>query len=166
MGTSLKEIVYGMGGGAPGGREIKGVQTGGPSGGCIPASLFDLSVDYESLTAAGSIMGSGGLVVMDRYTCMVDVARYFLDFTEIESCGQCVPCRLGTKQLLDILKEPTAGIRSATLHVKGRGAFGWLKSERGTHRLVRISPFDAQKRRRIKNLTKGLPARCDGSDII
>jgi NADH:ubiquinone oxidoreductase subunit F (NADH-binding)/NAD-dependent dihydropyrimidine dehydrogenase PreA subunit/(2Fe-2S) ferredoxin len=109
MGTPLREIVYDMGGGAPGGKEIKGIQTGGPSGGCIPASLFDLSVDYESLTAAGSIMGSGGLVVMDRHTCMVDVARYFLSFTQAESCGKCVPCRLGTHQMLRILEEICAG---------------------------------------------------------
>ena len=85
------------------------MQTGGPSGGCLPEALLDTPIDYDSLDEAGSIMGSGGMVVMDEQTCMVDVARYFLDFTEIESCGQCVPCRLGTKQLLDILKDICAG---------------------------------------------------------
>ncbi len=109
MGTPLKEIIYDIGGGAPKGREIKGVQTGGPSGGCIPASLFDLTVDYESLAAAGSIMGSGGMVVMDQNTCMVDVTRYFLSFTQAESCGKCLPCRLGTHQMLGILEEICQG---------------------------------------------------------
>lgn len=109
MGTTLKEIVYDIGGGTPDGREVKGVQTGGPSGGCIPASLFDLTVDFESLAAAGSIMGSGGMVVMDLDTCMVDVARYFLSFTQAESCGKCLPCRLGTHQMLAILEEICEG---------------------------------------------------------
>jgi len=109
MGTLLKEIIYDIGGGAPEGREIKGVQTGGPSGGCIPAELFDLTVDYESLAAAGSIMGSGGMVVMDQNTCMVDVTRYFLSFTQAESCGKCLPCRLGTHQMLYILEEICEG---------------------------------------------------------
>lgn len=105
MGITLREIIYDIGGGISDGGEFKAVQTGGPSGGCLPESLLDTPIDYDSLDAAGSIMGSGGMVVMDEKTCMVDVARYFLDFTEIESCGQCVPCRLGTKQLLDILKD-------------------------------------------------------------
>lgn len=109
MGIQLKEIIYSIGGGGPKGKEIKGVQTGGPSGGCIPAERFDLTVDYESLAAAGSIMGSGGMVVMDQDTCMVDMARYFLTFTQAESCGKCIPCRLGTKQMLDILKDICAG---------------------------------------------------------
>jgi NADH:ubiquinone oxidoreductase subunit F (NADH-binding)/(2Fe-2S) ferredoxin/Pyruvate/2-oxoacid:ferredoxin oxidoreductase delta subunit len=109
MGTTLKEIVYDIGGGAPKGRKIKGVQTGGPSGGCIPASLFDLPVDYESLAEAGSIMGSGGMVVLDQSTCMVDVARYFLSFTQAESCGKCLPCRLGTHQMLRVLEEICEG---------------------------------------------------------
>lgn len=108
MGVTLREIIYDIGGGIDGGT-FKAVQTGGPSGGCLPASLLDTPIDYDSLDEAGSIMGSGGMVVMDEDTCMVDVARYFLDFTEIESCGQCVPCRLGTKQLLDILKDICAG---------------------------------------------------------
>jgi NADH:ubiquinone oxidoreductase subunit F (NADH-binding)/ferredoxin len=109
MGIRLREILYGIGGGIPDGKAFKAVQTGGPSGGCLPASLLDLPVDYESLTAAGSIMGSGGMVVMDEDTCMVDIARYFLDFTQKESCGECVPCRLGTKQMLDILEDITRG---------------------------------------------------------
>jgi len=109
MGIPLQEIIYGIGGGIPDGKRFKAVQTGGPSGGCLPASLLNLPVDYESLTQAGSIMGSGGMVVMDEDTCMVDVARYFLSFTQAESCGKCVPCRLGTKQMLDILVDITNG---------------------------------------------------------
>jgi len=109
MGISLQEIIYGIGGGIPGDKRFKAVQTGGPSGGCLPASLLNLPVDYESLTKAGSIMGSGGMVVMDEDTCMVDIARYFLSFTQAESCGKCVPCRLGTKQMLDILEDITNG---------------------------------------------------------
>jgi NADH:ubiquinone oxidoreductase subunit F (NADH-binding)/(2Fe-2S) ferredoxin len=109
MGTPLRDIIYEIGGGIPNDKEIKAVQTGGPSGGCLPASLLDSSVDYESLAAAGSIMGSGGMVVMDEDTCMVDVARYFLSFTQRESCGKCVPCRLGTKQMLGILENICEG---------------------------------------------------------
>ncbi len=109
MGITLREIIYGIGGGIAEGKSFKAVQTGGPSGGCLPASLLDTPVDYESLTAAGAIMGSGGMVVMDESTCMVDVARYFLTFTQAESCGKCVMCRLGTKQMLDILEDITSG---------------------------------------------------------
>ena len=109
MGITLREIIFDIGGGIADGGKFKAVQTGGPSGGCLPEALLDTPIDYDSLDAAGSIMGSGGMVVMDEKTCMVDVARYFLDFTEIESCGQCVPCRLGTKQLLDILKDICKG---------------------------------------------------------
>jgi NADH:ubiquinone oxidoreductase subunit F (NADH-binding)/Pyruvate/2-oxoacid:ferredoxin oxidoreductase delta subunit/(2Fe-2S) ferredoxin len=109
MGITLREIIYDIGGGVSDGGTFKAVQTGGPSGGCLPASLLDTPIDYDSLDEAGSIMGSGGMVVMDEKTCMVDVARYFLDFTVIESCGQCVPCRLGTKELLEVLKEICAG---------------------------------------------------------
>ena len=103
MGTRLRDIVFDIGGGIPDGRAFKAVQTGGPSGGCLPVELLSLPVDFDSLTGVGSMMGSGGMVVMDQDTCMVDVARYFLDFTRRESCGQCVPCRVGTKQMLDIL---------------------------------------------------------------
>ncbi|MFC1917148.1 NADH-quinone oxidoreductase subunit NuoF [Chloroflexota bacterium] len=109
MGITLREIIYSIGGGIPDDKEFKAVQTGGPSGGCLPASMLDLPVDYESLAQAGAIMGSGGMVVMDEETCMVDVARYFLSFTQDESCGKCVPCRVGTKQMLDILNKITCG---------------------------------------------------------
>lgn len=109
MGITLREIIYDIGGGIPGGKEFKAVQTGGPSGGCIPKDQLDLPIDYESLTAAGSMMGSGGMVVMDEDTCMVDVARYFLSFTQDESCGKCTPCREGTKAMLDILTRITEG---------------------------------------------------------
>jgi NADH-quinone oxidoreductase subunit F len=109
MGFPLQKIIYEIGGGIPNGKKFKAVQTGGPSGGCLPASLINQPVDYETLAEAGSIMGSGGMVVMDEDTCMVDVARYFLSFTQDESCGKCVPCRLGTKQMLDILNDITHG---------------------------------------------------------
>jgi len=109
MGIKLREIIYDIGGGIPKGGTFKAVQTGGPSGGCLPESLLDTPIDYDSLDEAGSIMGSGGMVIMNEKTCMVDVARYFLHFTEEESCGQCVPCRLGTKQLLEILNDICKG---------------------------------------------------------
>lgn len=109
MGITLREIIYDIGGGIPGGKEFKAVQTGGPSGGCIPKEKIDLPIDFESLTEAGSMMGSGGMVVMDEDTCMVDVARYFLSFTQDESCGKCTPCREGTKAMLDILTRITEG---------------------------------------------------------
>ncbi len=103
MGITLREMIYGIGGGIPNGKQLKAVQIGGPSGGCIPASLIDLPIDYEELTKAGSMMGSGGMVVMDEDTCMVDVARYFMEFLEDESCGKCFPCREGTQRLREIL---------------------------------------------------------------
>jgi NADH-quinone oxidoreductase subunit F len=109
LGTPIKKIVFDVGGGAAKGKSIKAVQTGGPSGGCIPASLFDTPVDYENLAKVGSIMGSGGIVVMDSDTCMVDTARYFLDFTVDESCGKCVPCREGLKHMLDMLDNIVEG---------------------------------------------------------
>jgi NADH-quinone oxidoreductase subunit F len=109
MGFPLQRIIYEIGGGIPNGKKFKAVQTGGPSGGCLPAGLINQPVDYETLAQAGSIMGSGGMVVMDEDTCMVDVARYFLSFTQDESCGKCIPCRLGTKQMLDILNDITHG---------------------------------------------------------
>ncbi len=109
MGITLREIIYDIGGGMPGGKACKAVQTGGPSGGCLLASLLDIPVDFDSLTAAGSMMCSGGMVVIDEDTCMVDVARYSLGFTQRESCGQCLPCRLGTKQMFDILDDITKG---------------------------------------------------------
>jgi NADH-quinone oxidoreductase subunit F len=109
LGISLRQIIFDIGGGVANNKKFKAVQTGGPSGGCIPLDLLDIPVDYDSLRQAGSIMGSGGLVVMDENTCMVDVARYFLDFARKESCGKCTPCRLGTKQMLDILEDICAG---------------------------------------------------------
>ena len=109
FGTTLREIVYDIGGGIPDNREFKAVQTGGPSGGCLPASLLDMPVDYDNLQKAGSIVGSGGLIVMDDNTCMVDVARFFLEFTIDESCGQCTPCREGCKRMLEILVRITKG---------------------------------------------------------
>jgi NADH:ubiquinone oxidoreductase subunit F (NADH-binding)/(2Fe-2S) ferredoxin len=109
MGTTLREIIFDIGGGIPNKKRFKAVQTGGPSGGCLPAEMLDLPVDFDSLKQAGSIMGSGGLVVMDEDTCMVDVARYFLDFNQRESCGQCIPCRLGTRQMFSILDDITQG---------------------------------------------------------
>lgn len=109
MGTTLKDIIFNVGGGIPNNKRFKAVQTGGPSGGCLPASFLDTPVDFDSLARVGSIMGSGGMVVMDEDTCIVDVARYFLDFAQKESCGKCVPCRLGTKQMLTILEDITRG---------------------------------------------------------
>ena len=109
MGTTLREIIYGIGGGIPNGKKFKAVQTGGPSGGCIPAEFLDTPVDYESLTRLGSIMGSGGMIVMDEDNCMVDIARFFLDFTVDESCGKCTACRIGTRRMLEILEKITSG---------------------------------------------------------
>ena len=109
MGITLERIIFDIGGGIPGGKKFKAAQTGGPSGGCIPASLVNLPIDYDSLTAAGAIMGSGGLVIMDENTCMVDLAKYFLNFTREESCGKCVPCRIGTKRMLETLTRITEG---------------------------------------------------------
>ncbi len=109
MGTTLREVVEEIGGGIPGGHTFKAAQTGGPSGGCIPASLIDTPIDYDNLLSIGSMMGSGGLIVMDETTCMVDIAKFFLDFTVDESCGKCTPCRVGTRRLLEILEKITNG---------------------------------------------------------
>lgn len=109
MGITMREIIYDIGGGITGGKKFKAVQIGGPSGGCLPESMLDLSIDYDSLTAVGAMMGSGGLVVMDEDTCMVDVAKFFLNFTQSESCGKCTPCREGTKRMLEILTRITEG---------------------------------------------------------
>jgi len=128
MGIPLRDIIYGVGGGIPGGKEFKAIQTGGPSGGCLPATMLDLPVEYESLAEAGAIMGSGGMVVMDEDTCMVDIARYFLTFTQSESCGKCVPCRVGTKQMLDILE--------AICH--GRGKPGDIELLEGLGRQIKV----------------------------
>ena len=109
MGTTLREIIYDIGGGCPNGKKFKAVQTGGPSGGCLPASMLDTPIDYDNLIAAGSMMGSGGMIVMDEDNCMVDIARFFLDFTVSESCGKCTPCRIGTRRMLEILDRICEG---------------------------------------------------------
>ena len=109
MGTTLREVVEEIGGGVPGGHTFKAAQTGGPSGGCIPAKLIDTPIDYDNLIAIGSMMGSGGMIVMDEDNCMVDIARFFLDFTVDESCGKCPPCRIGTRRMLEILERITEG---------------------------------------------------------
>src|SRR5437660_7731608 len=107
MGISLRDIVFEIGGGIPEGRCFKAVQTRGPSGGCLPAGFLDMPVDYENLAKAGSIMGSGGMIVMDESSCMVDVAKYFMDFCMTESCGKCIPCRVGTYQMKQLLENIT-----------------------------------------------------------
>ena len=112
MGTPLRQIVFDIGGGIPNGRAYKAVQIGGPSGGCIPSSELDILIDYESLRTAGAMMGSGGLVVMDETNCMVDVAKFFMDFIQRESCGKCIPCREGTRRMLEILESLTRSRRS------------------------------------------------------
>ncbi|MDY2601820.1 MAG: NADH-quinone oxidoreductase subunit NuoF [Eubacteriales bacterium] len=109
MGTTLREIIYDIGGGCPNGKKFKAVQTGGPSGGCLPASMLDTPIDYDNLIAAGSMMGSGGMIVMDEDNCMVDITRFFLDFTVSESCGKCTPCRIGTRRMLEILNRICEG---------------------------------------------------------
>ncbi len=109
LGTTLKKIIFDIGGGIPGGKKFKAVQTGGPSGGCVPAEKMDLNVDYESLNQAGTIMGSGGMIVLDEDSCVVDIARYFLTFTQEESCGKCTPCRVGTRAMLSLLEKIAAG---------------------------------------------------------
>ncbi len=109
MGATLRQVVFGIGGGVPEGRRFKAAQMGGPSGGCVPEQFLDLPIDYDSLKGIGAIMGSGGMIVMDDETCMVDVARYFLEFVQSESCGKCVPCRVGTRHMLDILRAICAG---------------------------------------------------------
>ena len=109
MGTTLREVVYDIGGGIPNGKKFKAAQTGGPSGGCIPAEHLDVPIDYDNLIAIGSMMGSGGLIVMDEDNCMVDIAKFFLEFTVDESCGKCAPCRIGTKRMMELLEKITDG---------------------------------------------------------
>jgi NADH:ubiquinone oxidoreductase subunit F (NADH-binding)/NAD-dependent dihydropyrimidine dehydrogenase PreA subunit len=127
MGLALREIVFDIGGGIPADKKFKAVQTGGPSGGCIPEQLLNLPVDYESLTQAGAIMGSGGMIVMDEDTCMVDVARYFLDFLKEESCGKCTPCREGIARALEILNRIC----------RGRGREGDIEILEGIGRMMK-----------------------------
>jgi len=128
MGITLREIVYDIGGGIPGGKKFKAVQTGGPSGGCIPESLIDLPVDFDRLTEVGSMMGSGGMIVMDESTCMVDVAKYFTNFLKDESCGKCTSCREGTKRMHEILTEITEG-RGKPEHIDLLEELGWVTAE-------------------------------------
>ena len=109
MGITLREVIFDIGGGIPKGKKFKAVQTGGPSGGCLPKENLDLVIDYESLTNAGSIMGSGGMIVMDESTCMVDIAKYFLNFLRDESCGKCLSCREGTQRMWEIVNNITEG---------------------------------------------------------
>jgi NADH-quinone oxidoreductase subunit F len=128
MGITLQEIVYDIGGGIPGGKKFKAVQTGGPSGGCIPGSLINLPVDFDRLTEVGSMMGSGGMIVMDESTCMVDVAKYFTNFLKDESCGKCTSCREGTKRMHEILTEITEG-RGKPEHIDLLEELGWVTAE-------------------------------------
>ncbi len=128
MGITLREIVYDIGGGIPGGKKLKAVQTGGPSGGCIPESLLDLPVDFDRLTEVGSMMGSGGMIVMDESTCMVDVAKYFMNFLKDESCGKCTSCREGTKRMYEILTEISEG-RGKIEHLDLLEELGWVTAE-------------------------------------
>ena len=128
MGITLREIVYEIGGGIPGGKKFKAVQTGGPSGGCIPESLVDLPVDFDRLTEVGSMMGSGGMIVMDESTCMVDIAKYFMNFLKDESCGKCTSCREGTKRMHELLTEITEG-RGTTDHIDLLEELGWVTAE-------------------------------------
>jgi NADH:ubiquinone oxidoreductase subunit F (NADH-binding)/Pyruvate/2-oxoacid:ferredoxin oxidoreductase delta subunit len=116
MGTALRQVVFDIGGGIPNGRGYKAVQIGGPSGGCIPEQHLDIDIDYESLKTVGAMMGSGGLVVMDQDNCMVDVAKFFMDFIQRESCGKCIPCREGTRRMLEILQRITRGRRREQGH--------------------------------------------------
>jgi NADH:ubiquinone oxidoreductase subunit F (NADH-binding)/(2Fe-2S) ferredoxin/Pyruvate/2-oxoacid:ferredoxin oxidoreductase delta subunit len=139
MGITLREIVYEMGGGIPEGKKFKAVQTGGPSGGCIPESLIDLPVDFDRLTEVGSMMGSGGMIVMDESTCMVDVAKYFTNFLKDESCGKCTSCREGTKRMHEILTEITEG-RGTTDHIELLEELGWVTAEASLCGLGQTAP--------------------------
>jgi NADH-quinone oxidoreductase subunit F len=139
MGTPLRTIVYDIGGGAYDGAAIKAVQTGGPSGGCLPSEKFDLPVDFETLAEAGSMVGSGGMVVMDERTCMVDVAKYFLKFLLDESCGKCVPCRLGISRMLEIITDITEG-RGRAEHIELLAELGETLAETSLCALGKTAP--------------------------
>ena len=140
MGTTLRDIVFDIGGGIPEGQKFKAVQTGGPSGGCIPEQFLDMPVDYESLAKVGSIMGSGGMIVMDETSCMVDVAKFFMEFCMSESCGKCVPCRVGTTQIYNLLGKNHQRTRKARGHRHARRTGG----SRQEHQPVRPGPDRAQ----------------------
>jgi NADH:ubiquinone oxidoreductase subunit F (NADH-binding)/NAD-dependent dihydropyrimidine dehydrogenase PreA subunit/(2Fe-2S) ferredoxin len=139
MGITLREIVYDVGGGVPEGKKFKAVQTGGPSGGCIPESLLNLPVDFDRLTEVGSMMGSGGMIVMDESTCMVDVAKYFMNFLKDESCGKCTSCREGTKRMHEILTEITEG-RGTIDHIALLEELGWVTAEASLCQLGGTAP--------------------------
>jgi NADH:ubiquinone oxidoreductase subunit F (NADH-binding)/NAD-dependent dihydropyrimidine dehydrogenase PreA subunit/(2Fe-2S) ferredoxin len=139
MGITLREIVYDIGGGIPDGKKFKAVQTGGPSGGCIPESLIDLPVDFDQLTEVGSMMGSGGMIVMDESTCMVDIAKYFMNFLKSESCGKCTSCREGTKRMHEILTEIAEG-RGVTGHTELLKELGWVTAEASLCQLGGTAP--------------------------
>jgi len=139
MGITLREIVYDIGGGVPDGKKFKAVQTGGPSGGCIPESLINLPVDFDRLTEVGSMMGSGGMIVMDESTCMVDVAKYFMDFLKGESCGKCTSCREGTKRMHEILTEIAEG-RGTMDHIELLKELGWVTAEASLCQLGGTAP--------------------------
>lgn len=139
MGTTLREIIYDIGGGMAEGKSFKAVQTGGPSGGCLPESALDFIVDFESLKEAGTIMGSGGMIVMDEDTCVVDVAHYFLSFTQEESCGKCSPCRIGTKQMMDILTRIKNG-QSTDMDLDELGQLAWTVSNGSLCALGQTAP--------------------------
>jgi NADH:ubiquinone oxidoreductase subunit F (NADH-binding)/(2Fe-2S) ferredoxin/Pyruvate/2-oxoacid:ferredoxin oxidoreductase delta subunit len=139
MGITLREIVYDIGGGIPGGKKFKAVQTGGPSGGCIPESLIDLPVDFDRLTEVGSMMGSGGMIVMDESTCMVDVAKYFTNFLKDESCGKCTSCREGTRRMHEVLTEITEG-RGTIEHIDLLEELGWVTAEASLCGLGQTAP--------------------------
>jgi NADH:ubiquinone oxidoreductase subunit F (NADH-binding)/NAD-dependent dihydropyrimidine dehydrogenase PreA subunit/(2Fe-2S) ferredoxin len=139
MGITLREIVYDVGGGIPDGKKFKAVQTGGPSGGCIPESLLDLPVDFDRLTEVGSMMGSGGMIVMDESTCMVDVARYFMNFLKDESCGKCTSCREGTKRMYEILTDIAEG-RGTIDHIALLEELGWVTAEASLCQLGGTAP--------------------------
>ena len=183
MGTTLREVVYDVGGGIKDGKKFKAVQTGGPAGGCLPESALDTPVDYESLAAAGSIMGSGGMIVMDEDTCMVDVARFFLEFTQDESCGKCTPCREGTKRMLEILERITdgqgRGRRRREAAAPGRHGQEGLALRPGAggaepgaqhdqafpRRVRRAHPREALPGRRLRGAgrpTRSIPEKCVG----
>jgi NADH:ubiquinone oxidoreductase subunit F (NADH-binding)/Pyruvate/2-oxoacid:ferredoxin oxidoreductase delta subunit len=134
MGMKIRDIIFTIGGGIPGGKRFKAVQMGGPSGGCIAEGSLDIPVDYESIKKAGAIMGSGGMVVMDEDTCMVDVAKFFMDFTQRESCGKCISCREGTRQMLEIMRQITRGRR----HEKGTDALQRLKGVMSLRQLAEV----------------------------
>ena len=148
MGTKIRDIVFDIGGGIPNDKQFKAVQIGGPSGGCIPTQHLDIEVDYESLKTVGAMMGSGGLVVMDEDTCMVDIAKFFMDFIQRESCGKCIPCREGTRRMLEILKRITSGRRSETgirgaRTIQGRNVSQSSCGSDKRYKLVRTGPIGA-----------------------